>query len=279
MDPYNISDLGGVCVTDNDCDSGLCDTTRTTSICALGDADSCAAPYADKCVLNAECTTNTCTCKTGFTATNKLCIGVALGDACTNVAPCTAANSVCGGADNSKICSCADGYTKETTFCKAELGVACATNADCGIGVCDSTRSSSICALGHAESCASPNTGKCVLNAECTTNTCTCKSDFTATNKLCIGAFGSECETSTGCGGSDICDTNANPATCALVSGGTCDAAKSQCMTYSECTTEGCTCSNGDADETTNLCPSPNSGFREISSMLAVVTCIWLSQL
>ncbi|WAR02462.1 hypothetical protein MAR_009020 [Mya arenaria] len=93
---------------------------------------------------------------------------------------------------------------------EADLGVACATNAECGSGVCDLTRTSSICAL---------------------------------------------------------------------VSGGTCDAAKSQCMTYSECTTEGCTCSNGDADETTKLCPSPSSGFREIWSMFAVVTCLFLNQL
>ncbi|XP_052799229.1 cell death abnormality protein 1-like [Mya arenaria] len=185
--------------------------------CLSSDTDSCASTNADKCVLNAECTADTCTCKSGYTATEKLCIG--------------------------------------------DLGVACASNAECGSGVCDSTRTTSICAIGVTDECTESNADKCVLNAECTSSsdTCSCESGYTAVGKLCTGAPGYACEASSGCAGNDICDTNANSVTCALANGDACDADDSKCMTHSECTEETCTCSNGDADETTELCPAPNS--------------------
>ncbi|XP_052799717.1 protein draper-like [Mya arenaria] len=156
----------------------------------------------------------------------QLTIAVALDATCTFDCDCTVANSKC-----STTCVCADGYTKESTECKANYGTACTSDPDCITnGKCDLFSNPQVCAIKEGDTCndgTTDNSAYCVSNAACTgtANTlCACSSGYTvdATTKLCEADTGTTCVSATHCS-TGVCDTKISPAKCKIGHGEDCN--------------------------------------------------------
>ncbi|XP_052799228.1 prion-like-(Q/N-rich) domain-bearing protein 25 [Mya arenaria] len=275
---------------------------------ALG--DSCSTD--DECtntVTNSECVDEadpkTCTCVEGYTQQDADCkANKGIGDVCSTTDDiCTTVGTACvadGGSTSTTKCLCNGDYVANANNngCLKNKGIGdvCSTTDDIctTVGtacVADGGSTSTTKCLCNGDYVANANNNgclkkidvtcdaesQCVANAECS-DTCQCLTDFTsnADKTKCLNNLGTSCESTSVCAADGVCDINSDSPTCAIGSGGSCDA-DSKCVAHSECTEKTCTCTNGDADETSKLCPSRGGGLRETSSVLVVTVCLWLN--
>ncbi|KAH3752739.1 stabilin-2-like [Dreissena polymorpha] len=197
--------------------------------------------------------------------------GMALGEDCTSTA-CTTANAVCP-ATGTKTCTCATGYTQQGTACKADLGTACTTTADCdtttaATDVCDVLATPAVCKIKSTGDCTG-KTDKCVSGAACTTNACACYTKYKEnTDKLCATVLGSTCTITADCtstvANSDCTGTGTKTCTCATgytKQGAECKAdLGTACTTTADCDTTTTTTAVCDVLATTKVCKIKSTG-------------------
>ncbi|WP_222615322.1 EGF domain-containing protein [Persicimonas caeni] len=269
VDAPALSEIGEVCSTDDECESGRCETFGDTQICTTdcdetcegeavscfegtcvpteycedpdgdgyGQGPGCEGTECDLCDTHASCSEDDqgqwfCACDEGYTGDGTTCTDV---DECSDGTDDCADNATCTNTDGSFTCECDSGYTGDGTTC---------TDVD---------------------ECAN-QIDNCDANATCTNEpgsfSCACDSGFTGDGTTCTDV--DECATDTdNCDANATCTNEPGTFTCACDSGFTGDGVT--CTDVDECATDtdncdaNATCTNTDGSFTCE-CPSTMIG-------------------
>ncbi|XP_052799716.1 multiple epidermal growth factor-like domains protein 11 [Mya arenaria] len=237
------SGLGGACSADVHCSAGFCDTSVTPNKCSIKAAGT-GCTTDDHCVANAQCTSGSCACSSGYTN--------------DHATPASA------------------------KYCKGSAGTTCVTLADCDQLtnlICDTALATPVCRKKLAD-CFADQTN-CVTNSECGASACACMTGYSqdATSFVCEGAIDKSCANHGGCDADSdlVCDIGGT-STCKK--GATTACTSGQCITNAACECSVCACSSSATLSTSGLCEVQNGATMGayISAFLLVV-CLLVTML